>query len=97
MYPVTLHTKLPRDGEKCRLFADYDASSAKEHAAASKLLYPRHSLSGSVYMRLLDDLRAIRTECNERMLAIRAHHEKMRHLNNAFMNKSGPSIPGIAP
>jgi hypothetical protein len=72
---MTLLTRLPGDGEEYRLFAVYDASSAKEHAAASKLLYPRHRLSGPAYTKLLGDLRAIRTECNQEMLAIMAHHK----------------------
>jgi hypothetical protein len=31
-------------------------------------------------MELLGDFRAIRTECNEDMLAITAHHKKTREL-----------------
>ena len=75
---VLLHTKHPRDEEERRLFGAYEASSAKEHTAASKLLNPHHSLSHPAYMKLLGDLRAIRTECNEGMLAIAAHHREMQ-------------------
>jgi hypothetical protein len=78
--------KLPRDEEECRLFAAYEASNAKEHAAASKLLNPHHGLSDPAYMILLGDLRAIRMECNEDMLAIAAHHTKM--LLTAQLNQS---------
>jgi hypothetical protein len=75
---VILRTKHPQDDEECRLFGAYEASSAKEHTAASKLLNPHHTLSDPAYMTLLGDLRAIRMECNEDMLAIVAHHKKMR-------------------
>lgn len=74
---VTLHTTLPRDDEECRRFGVYEASSAKEHTAASKLLNPHHGLPLPAYIKLLGDLRAIRAECNEDMLAILAHHKKM--------------------
>jgi hypothetical protein len=56
------------------------ASSAQEHAAASKLLSSHHRLSDPAYMKLLGDLRAIRAECNKDMLAIVAHHKKIREL-----------------
>jgi len=75
---VVLHTKRPRDEEECRLFGAYEASSAKEHAAASKLLNPHRGLSHPAYMKLLGDLRDIRTECNEGMLAIATHHREMQ-------------------
>jgi len=79
---VSLHTKRPRDKEECRLFGAYEVSSAKEHTAASKLLNLPHSLSHPAYMKLLGDLRAIRTECNEGMLAIAAHRrENARQVN----------------
>ena len=68
---------LPRDEEERRLFGAYEASTAKEHAA-SKLLNPHHGLSDQAYLKLLGDLRAIRMECNEDMLAIIAHWKKKR-------------------
>jgi hypothetical protein len=74
---VTLQTALPRDEEECRLFGAYDASSAKEHAAASKLLNPHHDSSDPAYIKLLAELQAIRMECNEDMLAIVAHHKSL--------------------
>jgi hypothetical protein len=74
MMPATVHS---RDEEEWRLFEVYEASSAKEHAAASKLLDLHHGLSDPVYLKLLRDLRAIRIECNEDMLAIVAHHATM--------------------
>jgi hypothetical protein len=73
-------TLLPKDKEGERLFALYEASSAKEHTAASRLLTPHHGLSNAACLKLLADLRVIRTECNADMLAIAAHHEKMREL-----------------
>jgi hypothetical protein len=73
---VTLHTTPPRDEEECRLFAAYEASTAKEHAAASKLLNPHYGLCNPAYIKLLGDLRTIRMECNENMLAIAAHHNE---------------------
>jgi hypothetical protein len=75
MTPPTRHSQ---DEEECRLFGIYEASSAKEHIAASRLLTWHHSLSHPAYMKLLGDLGAIRTECNEEMIAIAAHHKKMR-------------------
>jgi hypothetical protein len=77
---VTPHTLLPKDKEDERLSALYEASSAKEHAAASRLLIPHHRLSVAAYMKLLFELRAMRAECNADMLAIGAHHEKMQKL-----------------
>ncbi len=70
---MTQLTKLSQHDEECRLFGAYEVSSAKEQAAASKLLNPHHGLSDPAYMKLLGDLRAIRMECNEDMLAIIAH------------------------
>jgi hypothetical protein len=78
MYLVTLHRPHARDDEGARLFAVYEASCAKEHSAASQLLYPRRSLAYETYMKLVGDLRTIRTECNEQLLAVRAHHNKMK-------------------
>ena len=75
---MLLRTKRPRDEEECRLFGAYEAFSAKEHAAAGKLLNPHHGLSHAAYIELLGDLRAIRTKCNEGMLAIATHHREMQ-------------------
>ena len=77
---MTLHTLLPRDKEEERLFALYEASSAKEHTAASRLLNSHHGLSKMACTKLLSNLGAVRTKCNADMLAIEAHHEKMREL-----------------
>jgi hypothetical protein len=74
---VTLPTRVPQDNEECRLFGVYEASIAKEHIAASKLLNWHHSLSHPGYVKLLGDLRVIRMACNEDMLAILAYHKKM--------------------
>jgi hypothetical protein len=80
MNSMTQTTKPLHDDENYRLFEVYEASYAKEHSAASKVLIPRENLSHSGYMKLLEDLRAIRMECNQDMLAIATHHEKMREL-----------------
>jgi hypothetical protein len=69
-----------RDEEECRLFTVYEVSSAKEHIAASKLLNWHDVFSHPTYRKLLHDLRSIRTECNANMLAITAHHQKIREL-----------------
>jgi hypothetical protein len=74
---VILETRLPKDDERTRLFAVYEASRVKEHATASQLLYPSRRLPHETYMKLIDDLRAIRTDCNDKMLAVRAHHDQM--------------------
>jgi hypothetical protein len=82
---MTLYTKRSRDQEEeCRLFGVYDASSAKEHTTASKLLYWHHALSHPTYKQLLHDLRAIRAECNEDMLAIAEHHKKMQEFLTVY-------------
>jgi len=73
---MTQTTRQPRDEEECRLFIFYEASSAKEHTAASKLLNPHRELSREAYLKLLCDLRSLRTECNEGMLAIAVHHRE---------------------
>jgi hypothetical protein len=75
---MTMLAKCPRDEEASRLFGIYEASSAKEHIAASKLLNWHDVVSHPAYKKLLDDLRAIRTECNADMLAIAARHKKMQ-------------------
>jgi hypothetical protein len=63
--------------EETRLIAVYEASRAKEHRAAGQLLRPRHSLPHSAYIKLVDDLRSIRKDCNDKMLAVRVHQNKM--------------------
>jgi hypothetical protein len=74
---MTRDTKLPRDDEEYRLIAMYEASRAKEHAAAVQLLYVRPNLPHGEYMKLVGDLRNVRKDCNEQMLAVRACHDKM--------------------
>jgi hypothetical protein len=73
---MTRDIKPPRDDEECRLNAVYEASCAKEHAAAVHLLYPSPNLTHAAYMKLVGDLRTIRKDCNAQMLAIRARHDK---------------------
>jgi len=74
---VTLDTKLRRDDEEVRLLAVYETAQAKEHAAASRLLYPCHSLPRSAYLKLVRDLQIIWKDCNEKMLAVQVHHNKI--------------------
>ena len=78
---------LPLDDEGRRLFGLYEASSAKEVTAAYQLLYPSHRLPHPEYMKLVGDLRAIRTECNDKRLAIEAHRIKMRELDMTLMTR----------
>ena len=73
---MTLDIRLPRDDEEYRLLAVYEASCAREHAAAAQLLYPHPNLPHGAYMKLVGDLQTIRKDCNEQMLAVRAHHNK---------------------
>ena len=65
------------DDNGCWLFAAYEAAKAKEQATAIKLLYSRHRLAHPEYIKLLSELRSVRTECNETMLAIATHRRKM--------------------
>jgi hypothetical protein len=74
---VTLDTRLSQDVEEHRLIALYEASCSKERAAAGRLLYPHHNLPHQKYLKLVGDLGVIRKDCNEKMLAVRAHHNKM--------------------
>jgi hypothetical protein len=74
---MTRDTKLLRDDEEYRLIAVYEASRAKEHAAAAQLLYPSPNLPHEAYMKLVGDLKTIRRNSNEQMLALRAHHNEM--------------------
>jgi hypothetical protein len=80
---VTMPTKYSQDEEAFRLFGIYEASSAKEHVAASRLLNKRDVLSHPAYSKLLHNLQAMRTVCNANMLAIAAHHKKMQELLTA--------------
>ena len=79
MYSVTRHTKLPRDDEESRLLAVYATHRALEHATANQVLHPTQSLPLRAYLELVGDLRVIRTECNEKRLAIGAHRKKMQY------------------
>lgn len=78
---MTLDTRCSQDDEEHRLVALYEASRAKEHAAAGRLLYPHiphHNLPHQAYLKLVGDLGVIRKDCNEKLLAVRAHHNKMQ-------------------
>jgi hypothetical protein len=80
-------TTLSLDDEGYRLLALYEASSAKEVADTRQLLYPSHHLLHAEYMKLLGDLRATRSECNDKRRAIEAHRTKLRELDSALMTR----------
>jgi len=77
---VPLNPKLPLDDEGCRLLALYEASSSKEIVATYQLLYLGRSLPHETYIRMVGVLGSLRTECNDRRLAVGAHRKKMREL-----------------
>jgi len=62
-----------------RLLVVYAVHRAKEYAAADQVLHPTQSLPFRTYLELVGDLRAIRTECNEKRLAIGAHRKRMQY------------------
>jgi hypothetical protein len=68
--------RLARNNEEDRLLAVYEESRAKEIAASSRLLYPDRKIPHPEYMQLLADLRVMRRECDQKMLAVRAYHSK---------------------
>ena len=84
---TTADTTLPLDNEGCRLLALYEASSAEEVTATHFLLYPSHHLPHAEYMKLVGTLRALRTDCDDKRLAIGAHRTKMRELDSALMTR----------
>ena len=69
--------QIAKDDEGCRLFARYEESSAQEIAATYRLLYPGRRLPHETYMEMVGSLQAIRTTCNNNMLALRKHRSKM--------------------
>jgi hypothetical protein len=68
--------RLSRNHEEYRLLALYEESRAKENAASSRLLYPDRKLPHPEYMQLVADLRVMRTECDQKMLAVKAYRSK---------------------
>ena len=66
--------RLSRNEEECRLLAVYEVCRAKEHAASSRLLCPDRKLAHEEYMQLVAELRVMRTECDQKMLAVKAYH-----------------------
>jgi hypothetical protein len=68
--------RLSRNNEEYRLLEVYEEARAEEIAASSRLLHPTRSLSHPAYMQLVADLRVMRTECDQKMLAVKAHHNK---------------------
>ena len=75
---MTQDARLTSDYEERRLIAVYEAYRAKEHRAAGQLLYPCHRSPLSAYIKLLvDDLRSTTKDCNDKMVAVRVHQNKM--------------------
>jgi hypothetical protein len=68
--------RLSRNNEEYRLLEVYEEARAEEIAASSRLLYPNQRLSHPAYMQLVADLRVMRTECDQKMLAVKAYHNK---------------------
>jgi hypothetical protein len=68
--------RLARNEEEHRLLAVYEESRAREHDASSRLLYPTRKLEHSEYMQLVAELRVMRTECDQKMLAVKAYHSE---------------------
>ena len=69
--------RLPRNEDERRLLAVYEECRASEHVASSRLLYPNRKLEHSEYMKLVAELRVMRTECDQKMLAVKAYHSEM--------------------
>ena len=69
--------RLSRNDEEFRLLAVYEECRDKEHAASSRLLYPDRKLAHEEYMQLVAELRVMRTECDQKMLAVKAYQSEM--------------------
>jgi hypothetical protein len=83
MLIVELNIKLALDDEEARLFALYDLSSAKEMEVSCQLLYPVRNLPHETYIKLIETLRIIRTECNDNRLAIGVRRKQRLELLTA--------------
>jgi len=68
--------RLSRNEEERGLLAVYEECRAKEHDASSRLLNPNRKLAHEEYMQLLAELRVMRTECDQKMLAVKAYHSE---------------------
>jgi hypothetical protein len=68
--------RLSRDEAELGLLAVYEECRAKEHSASTRLLYPNRKLAHEEYMQLVDELRVMRTECDQKMLAVKAYHSE---------------------
>jgi len=79
--------RLSRNEEERGLLAVYEECRAKEHDASSRLLYPNRKLTHETYMQLVAELRVMRTECDQKMLAVKAYHsERLDQLIGAAHN-----------
>jgi hypothetical protein len=68
--------RLSRNEAERGLLAVYEECRAKEHDASSRLLYPNRKLAHEEYMQLVAELRVMRTECDQKMLAVKAYHSE---------------------
>jgi hypothetical protein len=66
--------RLSRNEEEHRLLTVYEEARVKEHDASSRLLYPARKCEHSEYMQLVAELRGMRRECDQKMLAFKAYH-----------------------
>jgi hypothetical protein len=65
--------RLSRNEKERHLLAVYEESRAKEHDASSRLLHPIRKLGHEEYMIQVAELRVMRTECDQKMLAVKAY------------------------
>jgi hypothetical protein len=68
--------RLSRNEEERDLLAVYEECRDKEHVASNRLLYPNRKLAHEEYMQLVAELRVMRKECDQKMLAVKAYHSE---------------------
>jgi hypothetical protein len=68
--------QVTQDNEERRLLALGEECHTEKLAASDKLSNPRRSLLYPTYMRLADELAAIKLKCHRIFLAIREHRRK---------------------
>jgi len=72
---------------RTRPACSYEECRAKEHNASSRLLHSDRKLAHEEYMQLLAELRVMRTECDQKVLAVKAYHsERLDQLIGAAHN-----------